>query len=298
MKVYEKKRSRRSLYQSLDTQEPGTQSVSDIHPSPIMDPQEPGAQSVPDIQTVEDVTVDAATQGTSPDKAANTDGRAIPDLTAIPDEEANLDKGTTPDEEPITDAVTIPGDASIAVEEATQEPFTQSVKEGQAPQEPPAQRVGESIIEAESGANPDVTTQAIPDDAPQTNPDGATHANTDDAEQPEESNDSSGSFNWDDFEDDSGAIKLDLDKVAAIPGNFKQSEAQINAEIVRRHQWLHSWHLSSEDITYEHAHNHLKHTVHALESDELKAHLKTTGLLFKGVKSEISKITGKMDGLK
>ena len=35
-----------------------------------------------------------------------------------------------------------------------------------------------------------------------------------------------------------------------------------------------------------------------LESDELKAHLKTTGLLFKGVKSEISKITAKVDGIK
>ena len=95
MKVYEKKRSRRSLSQSLDTQEPDTQSVSDIHPSPIMDPQEPGAQSVPDIQTVEDVIVVAAAQGTSPDKAANTDGLAIPDSTAIPDEEANPDKGIT-----------------------------------------------------------------------------------------------------------------------------------------------------------------------------------------------------------
>ena len=70
MKVYEKKRSRRSLSQSLDTQEPGTQSVSDIHPSPIMDPQEPGAQSVPDIQTVEDVTIDAAAQGTSPEQSS------------------------------------------------------------------------------------------------------------------------------------------------------------------------------------------------------------------------------------
>ena len=116
-----------------------------------MDPQEPGAQSVPDIQTVENVSVDAVAQGTSPDKAANTDGQAIPDSTTIPDEEANPDKGTTPDEEPIIDAVTVPGDASIAVEEATEEPFTQSVKEGLAPQEPPAQRVGESIVEAESG---------------------------------------------------------------------------------------------------------------------------------------------------
>ena len=89
-----------------------------------MDPQELGAQSVVDIQTVEDVTIDAAAQGTSPNKAANTDGRAISDLTVIPDEEANPDKGTTPDEEPISDVVTIPGDASIDVEEATQEPFT------------------------------------------------------------------------------------------------------------------------------------------------------------------------------
>ena len=61
---------------------------------------------------------------------------------------------------------------------------------------------------------------------------------------------------------------------------------------------MHSWHLASEDITYQQAHTHLKHAVHGLESDELKAHLKTTGLLFKGVKSEISNITGNMDGLK
>ena len=73
IKVYEKKRSRRSLSQSMDTQEPGTQSVPDIHPSPIMDPQEPGAQSVPDIQPVEDVNVDVVAQGTSPDKTTITD---------------------------------------------------------------------------------------------------------------------------------------------------------------------------------------------------------------------------------
>ena len=150
MKVYEKKRSRRSLSQSMDTQEPGTQSVPDIHPSPIMDPQEPGAQSVPDIQTVEDVTVDAVAQGTSPDKTTITDGEAITDRTTIPDEGANPDEGPTPDGKTIPDEATIPG-ASTAVPEATQEPFTQSVKESQAPQEPPAQRVGESIFEAESG---------------------------------------------------------------------------------------------------------------------------------------------------
>ena len=42
-------------------------------------------------------------------------------------------------------------DASIVVPEATQEPFTQSVKEGQAPQEPPNQREGESLNEAGLG---------------------------------------------------------------------------------------------------------------------------------------------------
>ena len=42
-------------------------------------------------------------------------------------------------------------DASTAAQMATQEPFTQNVKESQAPQEPPAQRVGESLNEAESG---------------------------------------------------------------------------------------------------------------------------------------------------
>ena len=130
-KVYEKKRSRRSLSQSMDTQEPGT-------------------QSVPDIQPVEGVNVDAVAQGTSPDKTAITDESTIPDTTAIPDEGANPDEGVTPDGNTNPEEVTIPG-ASTAVPEATQEPFTQSVKESQAPQEPPAQRVGESIIEAESG---------------------------------------------------------------------------------------------------------------------------------------------------
>ena len=150
MKVYEKKRSRRSLSQSMDTQEPDTQSVSDIQASPIMDPQEPGAQSVPDIQQIEVESTDAAAQGTSPDKAATTDEQAIPDSTAIPDKEGNPDKGTTADEEPTSNAVTNTGAATITVEEATQEPFTQSVEEGLAPQEPPAQRVGESMNKAES----------------------------------------------------------------------------------------------------------------------------------------------------
>ena len=128
MKVYEKKRSRRSLSQSLDTQEPATQSVSDIQNSPLMDPQEPGAQSVPDIQQIKIEGTDDAAQGTSPDKAANTDEQTDPDTTTIPDEGANPDQGATPDGKSNTDEATITGAASTAVEEATQEPFTQSVK--------------------------------------------------------------------------------------------------------------------------------------------------------------------------
>ena len=159
MRVYKKQRSRRSLSHSEDTQEPGTQSVSDIQVSPMMDPQEPGAQSVPDIHQTEVEGTEAAAQGASPDKAANPDEQTVPVPTAIPDEGANPDEGATPDGKTTTDEATNADAASTAVEEATQEPFTQSVKEGQAPQEPstqsveegqatqepPAQSVGESL---------------------------------------------------------------------------------------------------------------------------------------------------------
>ena len=61
IKVYKKKqKTRRTLSSTLDTQEPGTQSVSDIHLSPAMDTQEPGTQSVSDIHPVESISVDAA----------------------------------------------------------------------------------------------------------------------------------------------------------------------------------------------------------------------------------------------
>ena len=89
-------------------------------------------------------------QGEIPDKATNLDETTIPDTTAIPDEGANPDKRATPDEETNPDQEATP-DASIAVPEATQEPLTQSVKEGQATQEPPAQREGESLNEAGLG---------------------------------------------------------------------------------------------------------------------------------------------------
>ena len=77
-------------------------------------------------------------QGANPDKATNPDKGANPDREANPDEPANPDKGSTPDD-------------STAAQVATQEPLTQSVKAGQATQEPPTQREGESLTEAGSG---------------------------------------------------------------------------------------------------------------------------------------------------
>ena len=85
--------------------------------------------------------------------------------------------------------------------------------------------------------------------------------------------------------------------MGGVPGSSKH-QPHPAAEILRRHQWMNDWHLSSADISFNQAHAHLKHSVHAMESEELKAHLKTTGILFKGVKSEISKITEKVDGIK
>ena len=145
IKVYKKQKTRRNLSPVMDTQEPGTQSVSDIHLSPAMDPQEPGTQSVSDIHQVEIVSTDAAAQGANPDKAANTDEGAIPDQAANPDEGANPDKGATPDEG-TTHAKEATPDASPAAQMATQEPFTQSVKESQATQEPPTQREPRSWV--------------------------------------------------------------------------------------------------------------------------------------------------------
>ena len=91
-----------------------------------MDTQEPGAQIVSDVHKTQIANTDAAAQGANPDEAAN------------PDAAANPDKGSTPDD-------------STPAQTATQEPLTQSVKVGQATQEPPTQRAGESLTEAGSG---------------------------------------------------------------------------------------------------------------------------------------------------
>ena len=71
IKVYKKQKTIRTLSTALDTQEPGTQSVSAIH-------------------QVENVNFDAAAQGAIPDKAANPDEDVIPDKAANPDEDAIL----------------------------------------------------------------------------------------------------------------------------------------------------------------------------------------------------------------
>ena len=96
-----------------------------------------------------------------------------------------------------------------------------------------------------------------------------------------------------------GAVTLHYDpyKVGSAPGSSRHQE-NVVAEILRRSQWMNDWHIPSSDISFNQAHAHLKHSVHAIESEELKAHLKTTGILFKGVKSEISKLTDKMEGIK
>ena len=86
--------------------------------------------------------------------------------------------------------------------------------------------------------------------------------------------------------------------MGGIPGSSKQQQPDSAAEILRKHQWVNDWHLPLADISFEHAHAHLKHSVYAMESGELKAHMKTTGILFKGVKSEISKITNQVGSIK
>ena len=92
-------------------------------------------------------------------------------------------------------------------------------------------------------------------------------------------------------------VQDDPYKVGSAPGSSRH-QVHPAAEILRRSQWMNDWHLSSSDISFNQAHAHMKHSVHAIESEELKAHLKTTGILFKGVKSKISKITDKVEGIK
>ena len=103
VKVYKKQKTKRNISAAMDTQEPGSQSESDVH-------------------RYQTANTDAAAQGVNPDEEAN------------PDESAILDKESIPDD-------------SSAAQVVTQEPLTESVKAGQATQEPPTQRAGESLTE-------------------------------------------------------------------------------------------------------------------------------------------------------
>ena len=152
-----------------------------------------------------------------------------------------------------------------------------------------------------TGAISDVTERVIPDAVTQANTDDPTPANADEAGQPEESNDSSGTINWVELQlnaDAAAAINLDLDKVHGIPGNTKHGEPDSPRELLRKDQWMNGWRSSSQTISFEQGLGHLKHAVQAIESEELKAHLKTTGILFKSVQYEFSKLNEKVGGIK
>ena len=95
--------------------------------SPALDTQEPGTQSVSDIHEAENVETIVAAQGANPDKAANTDEGTIPDQAANPDEGAILTK-----EQLLMREQLMPKEATPDAQMATQEPFTQNVKESQA----------------------------------------------------------------------------------------------------------------------------------------------------------------------
>ena len=89
-----------------------------------------------------------------------------------------------------------------------------------------------------------------------------------------------------------------MDKVHGIPGNTKHGEPDSPRELLRKDQWMNGWRSSSQTISFEQGLGHLKHAVQAIESEELKAHLKTTGILFKSVQYEFSPLNEKVGGIK
>ena len=92
-------------------------------------------------------------------------------------------------------------------------------------------------------------------------------------------------------------VKLDLDKVHGIPGNAKHGEPNSPREERRKSQWRSGWNYLTEPISFTEGVSHLKHAVEAIESPELKAHLKTTGILFRGVQHELSMINTRVGGV-
>ena len=92
-------------------------------------------------------------------------------------------------------------------------------------------------------------------------------------------------------------INLNLDKVHGIPGNAKHGEPESPREQIRKNQWRSGWKSFNETISFTQGIGHLKHAVEAIESQELKAHLKTTGILFRGVQHELSRINERVGGV-
>ena len=92
-------------------------------------------------------------------------------------------------------------------------------------------------------------------------------------------------------------VKLNLDKVHGIPGNAKHGEPDSPREERRKSQWRSGWNFLTEPISFTEGISHLTHAVEAIESPELKAHLKTTGILFRGVQHELSMINARMGGV-
>ena len=96
---------------------------------------------------------------------------------------------------------------------------------------------------------------------------------------------------------DADRVNLNLDKVHGIPGNAKHGEPESPREQMRKEQWQSGWKLLDKTISFTQGIGHLQHTVEAIESPELKAHLKTTGILFRGVQNEISMLNAKVGGV-
>ena len=92
-------------------------------------------------------------------------------------------------------------------------------------------------------------------------------------------------------------VNLNLDKVHGIPGNAKHGEPESPREEIRKNQWRSGWKSFNETISFTQGIGHFKHAVEAIESPELKAHLKTTGILFRGVQHELSRIHERVGGV-
>ena len=92
-------------------------------------------------------------------------------------------------------------------------------------------------------------------------------------------------------------INLNLDKVHGIPGNAKHGEPESPREEIRKNQWNSGWKSFNTTISFTQGIGHLKHAVEAIESPEIQAHLKATGILFRGVQHELSMVNARVGGL-